>query len=422
MKIETKALIGVFLWCGIMGVSCSDDDEGAAGVYVAPGSYERVIGLNAIGGEGGEVTTRAMDEQGAFTDAYDAPSLFIHSVTDSSKYIELPILDNVEGCESCGDKGFKFHVNNYEDHFTIINPLNNDSVKFEKNEQMYLSSQASEEWVGHVVNASPITGQTVLTRDKNEEIYRSAGNYDLASLLKLNNTILTMERRVGAFRVYFMFTDLQDYDVEFDPYAPEDERTTTYTYESGGIWDDVVNLPYDGWSGKLYVGPFFADRYHLSTDMAAYDGGRTDGYYATNDQEYVPFQRVTYTRQEGTIIQNYRGYGVTTMRVDYLVTPFDRQHGGNITFYAFIKDNTNNPESDSGAKFVSYTWDELSVPAFNSTTVLVIVYDVRQLAEGFPNHAAGSSAGVNANVMKRSMWDAPERLDIQPAKVYCYSE
>ena len=60
-----------------------------------------------------------------------------------------------------------------------------------------------------------------------------------------------MERRVGAFRVYFMFTDLQDYDVEFDPYAPEDERDTTYTYESGGIWNDVVNLPYDGWSGKL---------------------------------------------------------------------------------------------------------------------------------------------------------------------------
>ena len=78
-------------------------------------------------------------------------------------------------------------------------------------------------------------------------------------------------------------------------------------------------------------------------------------------------------------------------------------------FYAFLKDNVNYVESDAGSKYITYSLTQ-TIPAFNTTTNIVVVFDVDQIARAF-----STSAGVNKNTGgKRGYWDGlPERLDME---------
>ena len=402
----------VLLFC-----SCTDEQEQQYTepefVYVTPGEYERSVELNVPYGEP-EAFTRALNEQGAFTAEYDAEHLYIHSVKNSSKYMEIPIV-NIDGCVECGGNGIRFRVCVHDDQsYTVY--AGENSVTFDANEETYFSSQIQESWVGKSVDASPVTGQSVLIRDEKTngtEIYRSEKlandkDYLANDLLKLDRSTLTMERKCGAFRMYFMFTDLNHPDS-----SRFDFNRIEYMTKSSQ-WEELSGTPLDNWVGKVYIGPFFSDSYNLATETAGWNDGHQHGYYATNQQKYVSLSTVSYTRMEGEIEHSYMGYGVSTASADYLVTPFDDQHEGHLTFYAFLKNSNSDLESDSGSKYVEYSWDTESVPPFNKTIVLVVIYDVQQLGVFMEN-------GVNS-VNKRSIWEGPEKLDIQPAKVYCYTE
>lgn len=180
--------------------------------------------------------------------------------------------------------------------------------------------------------------------------------------LGLNGRLL-MKRKCSAFRVYFLFTELDE------PFYST-SRSELYAISSENFEKEVGQSPYT-FSGKLYIGPYFCDTYDLNTGEVGYKDGHQYGYYATNEQKYIPFTEVSYSRQEGTIAQQYDGFGVSTAGADYLVTPYDENSTQNFTFYAFIKNNTENPESDVNSKYITYSWE--GVPAFNTTQVIVII-------------------------------------------------
>ena len=412
---------GILLFAAIgLGISACSDDEGQAGrsyVYVNPGSYEKTVLLGAAAGTAEGAEKRAMDQTGAFTAEYDAKSVFLHSKTDPNKVLELPLVTNDPDCANCDSNSIRFNVEVFDDQSFKVSAPDGTSVMFESEEELYFSSQATERWEGKSVDASPVSGQSVLIRDKenNQEVYRSAKtgegyDYQLNDLLALDRDVLMMNRTCGAFRVYFLFTDLSNDIIPGD--------VMDYYTISEENWRQITGMDPQDWSGKLYIGPFFCDAYDLNREEAVYEGGHKHGYYATNKQKYIPLGSVAYSYTHGRTIVTYEGFGITTAYAEYLITPYDVAHGENFMFYAFLKDNVNNLDSDAGSKYITYSLTQ-TIPAFNTTTNIVVVFDVDQIARAF-----STSAGVNKNTGgKRGYWDGlPERLDIQPAKVFYINE
>lgn len=381
--------------------SCSNDE------IIEPDTnaeYAFTIGLSTDGGNSKSTSTRVIDDVGAFTAEYDADYVYMHSVTDENKYVRLPIEEDCPECD--GGKSFKYWFCKNEDGSYTIRSTDGNEATFNIDEEIYFSSEEDELWKGTSIEASPITGQSVLVRDenKNKEIFRSDGNYTLQDVfdLGLNGTLL-MKRMCSAFRVYFLFTDLD---------APSISTPTSQQYyiDPTNFANEVGQSPFT-FSGKLYIGPYFCDEYNINTGDVNYADGHKNGYYVTNEQKYIPFDYVTYARTEGKVSQTFTGYGVTTSGAEYLITPYDVNKESNFTFYAFIKNNTDNPESDAGSKYVSYSWD--SVPEFNTTQVIVIMYNIRELAKAFNN---------SNKTPTRSIQNAPEKLNIEPVKVICIQE
>lgn len=407
MKKKILYLFSILMVASFSLQSCSDNDE----TIMEPEQgmeYGITVNISADEGEKSSLnSTRFIDNTGGFTSEYDADYVYMHSVTDPNKVVKLPI-EQLEECEDCDGNGFRYYFCEEEDGgYTIRSADRTSSAKFNKDEEIYFSSEEYEVWEGTSVDASPITGQSVLIRnaDKNKEIYRSDGNYTMQDVFNLGlNGRLLMKRKCSAFRVYFLFTDL-DAPLVSTP-------TSEYYYISPEDFEtEVGQSPYT-FSGKLYIGPYFCDTYNMNTGEVGYKDGHQYGYYATNEQKYIPFRDITYNRQEGEVGQTYNGYGVSTAKADYLVTPYDENSTQDFTFYAFIKNNTENPESDVNSKYITYSWE--GVPAFNTTQVIVIMYNVRELAKAF-NAANNSST-------RSGFWDAPEKLDIQPVKVLYINE
>ena len=387
---------GILFFAAIgLGISACSDDEGQAGrsyVYVNP-------------------------QTGAFTAEYDAKSVFLHSKTDPNKVLELPLVTNDPDCANCDSNSIRFNVEVFDDQSFKVSAPDGTSVTFGSEEELYFSSQATERWEGKSVDASPVSGQSVLIRDEenNQEVYRSAKtgegyDYQLNDLLALDRDVLIMNRTCSAFRVYFLFTDLSNDIIPGD--------VMDYYTISEENWRQITGMDPQEWSGKLYIGPFFCDAYDLNREEAVYEGGHEHGYYATNKQEYIPLDSVAYSYTHGRTIVTYEGFGITTAYAEYLITPYDVAHGENFMFYAFLKDNVNDLDSDAGSKYITYSLTQ-TIPAFNTTTNIVVVFDVDQIARAF-----STSAGVNKNTGgKRGYWDGlPERLDIQPAKVFYINE
>ena len=391
--------------------SCSNEDE-----IIEPEvdyEYGITVSIASTGNKNGaeESTTRAIDNTGGFTAMYDAPYVYMHSVEDPSKFVKLPIIE----CDECASKGsgepgkgFQYtFCTNENGSYTIKSIDGSSSATFGGNEAIYFSSEESEVGEGTSVDASPITGQSVLVRDseKNKEIYRSEKNYTMQDVFNLGvNGNLLMKRKCSAFRVYFLFTEL-------DKPLPGPPSSQTYWVDPATFEGTVGQSPYS-FSGKLYIGPYFCDTYNINTGDVGYKDGHANGYYATNNQEYVPFRDIAYSRTEGEVPQNFNGYGVSTAGADYLITPYEENSTADFTFYAFIKNTTDNLESDVNSKYITYHWE--GVPKFNTTQVIVIMYNYKELAKAF-NSQANSS-------LTRGFWKGPEKLDIKPAKVLYFEE
>ena len=296
-----------------------------------------IIGISlaeALAGTAEGAEKRAMDQTGAFTAEYDAKSVFLHSKTDPNKVLELPLVTNDPDCATCDSNSIRFNVEVFDAQSFTVSAPDGTSVTFDAEEELYFSSQATERWEGKSVDASPVSGQSVLIRDEenNQEVYRSAKtgegyDYQLNDLLALDKDVLMMNRTCGAFRVYFLFTDLSN-DI-----IPGDVMDYyTITEEN---WHQITGMNPQEWSGKLYIGPFFCDAYDLNREEAVYEDGHEHGYYAPNKQEYIPLDSVAYSYTHGKTIVTYEGFGITTAYAEYLITPYDVAHGGTSCFMLF---------------------------------------------------------------------------------------
>ena len=417
-NVKTKERIimkKIFLLISSLFIFCAcNNDENDYIINPEPNmEYAITVNIATNSGNNKAQSTRAQDQHtGAFTAEYDADYVYIHSTTNSSKVVKLPI-EKIEECDDCDGNGFRYFACKNEDGSYTIRSYNNDSfATFAADEKVYFSSEEYEIWEGHNDDEnSPLTGQSVLIRDndKNKEIYRSENNYTLQDVFNLGlNGTLTMQRKCSAFRVYFMFTDLKEGFINMS------ENMDAYLCTN---FTSITGKNYNDFSAKVYIGPYFCDTYNINTGETGYKDGHTEGYYVTNEQKYVEFQSFSYPLADGedgkkSVI--YNGYGITNVASGWLITPYHYNSNEilSLDFYAFIKDTTENPDSDSGSKFTKYHWDGL--PAYNTTTTLLIIYDVRQLAAAFNN--------ATENRITRSFWEGPEELNIQPAKVICIQE
>ena len=417
MNVRGLAKIIPFLCIAIL-FSCTSKDEE---IRVAVGSYQRLVIISSNGGNNDESLTKAFNEGFQFTAVYDADYVYIHSFAENEgvadKWVRIPIQNNLPACgEDC--QGFQLDIEVMEDGYLITGDQSSDgsnSMKFASDEIVYLSSTEDETWEGTTSEASPLTDQTVLVRDDDQagdpnyqELYRSASEYSMADLINGTNGVrdeIMMERKCSAFLVCFLFTDLDN------PISMGNSVSYNISPES---WEDQTGAAFENWYGKIYLGKCFGDTYDIENETSGFSNG-SDGYYASYNQEYVPFSLVEYL--PGMVIggqtSNYYGYGVRTTD-KYLVTPYDVDHDGNMTFYAFIKKGDNSdPTSDVGSKYFSYEFT-VPAPAFNTTSMYVVVCDVDELVKGF-----ASTAGVAAVTRSDS---APQEFDIQPVEVICVQE
>lgn len=421
----------IFLLSFVLTTACTETNET---VNVESGEYTRTIFLQTD--ETGSISTKAIDGVGVFTSRYDPEPdnddgevvdppllndyIYIHSTSDNTKWVRYNIRRDLPSCNGCD--GFQFKIRKNEDgSYTLLDGLNENGnpkgeVTFNEGEQIYFSSIANEIWEGTSEEASPISGQSVLIRDanKNKELYRSDKDYDISDLVTGNNGLndeLLMKRKCSAFRIYFMFTELDAPSLTL-PGTGGEGITEVYSI-SPNDFENKTGLQYSQWSGKLYIGPCFSDYYNVNTGETSYKDNNNAGYYVTNEQKYSAFTSVTYSRTEGTVTQTFSGYGVSTANSKYLITPYDTDNSNAFTAYVFIKDNTNNPEDDSGSKYFSYSWND--IPEFNVTQVIVLVYDVDELNKVF-QHASENTS--NMMTTRSNYWEKPQQLDIRPTKVF----
>ena len=409
-KFILAAILSLFIFC-----ACNNNEDEYI-INPEPNmEYAITVNIATNSGKDNAQSTRAQDRNtGAFTAEYDADYVYMHSTTNASKVVKLPI-EPLEECEDCDGNGFRYYAcKNDNGSYTIKSYDKSSYATFGEDEKVYFSSEEYEIWEGHNDDEnSPLTDQSVLIRDneKNKEIYRSENDYTLQDVFNLGlNGTLTMQRKCSAFRVYFMFTDLKT------GFFQMSETMGAYFCNN---FTSITGKDYTDFSAKIYIGTYFCDTYNINTGEAGYNNGHTAGYYALNEQKYVEFQSFSYPLADGedgrkSII--YNGYGITNVADNnsWLITPYyyNDDEVLSLDFYTFIKNNTNDPESDSGSKFTRYHWDGL--PSYNTTTTLLIIYDVRQLAAAFNN--------TTDNTRTRSFWNGPEELDIQPAKVICIQE
>ena len=404
----------VSLLLPILFISCSDNEKGMEEIPNVPGEYDHIVVLQSDAGSN-NMTKAIINNQ--FTNEYDADYIYVHSYNESGtdQWVRIPVTSDIPGCYGVC-KGFHLCVTITEDgKYQIKGEDENGNEKIitfdNVDDQVYFSSYQSEVWEGKEVDASPISESTVLVRDDNGktgqggahgEIYRSRTEYTISDLLTGTGGLsdaIWMDRKCSAFRIRFMFTD------------------SDYSIRTESEWTEATGTQVSDWTGKIYFGACFGDTYNIETGESTFatnKDGEEKGFYASWNQEYITFEDVSYTvgsGLEGEDDEIYYGYGVSTVATS-LVTPYDSEKIGEpMEFYAFVKYQNSDKETDNGAKYWGYKLN-FTVPAYNTTNLITIVCNVSDLNAFLVN------AGSN---MTRATIE-PQMIDIQPVKVICVQE
>lgn len=388
-KLQICCLLNMFFLMS----ACTDNGANRE-IEVPEGTYRRAVCLQSD--EGTISDTKGMIN-GIFTNVYDAPYIYLHSYDEEGedKWVRYDFTE-----ETTCDKGFHLNVTVEGDKYIVVGQDEHGgekSIEFSKGDQVYFSSIQDETWKGTTSTASPINNQTVLIRDEqgpNKELYRS-DNYNIEDLVTGQNGVadeIVMHRKCSAFVVYFLFTDF-----DFPFYGNiTDVRA----------WEGVTGTSVDDWKGKMYLGSCFGDTYDVEFGNSTFSNG-DNGYYASWGQKYTTFTEVTFNTQSipgQTESASYSGVGIQTSN-DFLITPYEINHNGEMEFYAFIKyQTTSADDSDEGAKYFQYTI-KTTVPKFNTTNYYVIVCDIDDLAVfTSPSSDTRSITG-------------PQKIDLQPIEV-----
>lgn len=398
-----KKILLLILSVVLLGACSSEDNSNIGSGQTGNGkTYSADLLLATPKGDKPDINTRGLDPvNGYFTDVYPYEYIYLHSADSKAKEeghqcIKIPLKD-VVFCDGCQGIHLEMSINEEENTYTIGNGT--DFITLNNDEKVYFSTIDDTYWKADVQGASPVTGSDVFyqTDGVNEELLRSAYDYskdDLISLLSEQEPDIPMSRHCTAFRVYFMFTDI------------ESELTGTM---STSDWNDMLAKEYDGGQFyiKLYLGPNFAEEYNVYTDDVT-DPEKL-GFYVTNQQKYLPFASSFYVTSPGTAtsiedIIYFTGFGYQTDAGNYLIAPLNTTlPAEDFSVYAFIKfapkGTTIDDEfltSDEGAK-----WFKLQIPSMtletNRVHYVILAVDTGNLSVFKPteNATAAKTRAIN---------------------------
>ena len=386
MKYVLMAFASMFM------VACSDENE-VVPSSVEDGAYKIVINLSSLAGDAQASRSSDIPASG-FGDTYNNSSVFIHAVENGNGSeigsIEIPV----------SGSSVEFTVTTDNNNVTISSS-SDSSLKMGKNDKIYFSSIAAENW--EATRASwqgftPISKSAAFTNGEStkSELYRSpAGNgesYTIDQLIGLDGGTLTMYRKCSAYSLAVMFSDLQDG-------GSTSGNMTTYTFDKED-WEREFTGNVAYMYGKGYVGGFFPEVYNVYSGACSWKQNSDEvttpeaGYYVTNNQMYTQLGEMNEAQVVDGQIHNYIGCGFKS--VDYIRTPVVESGGGTMSVYVLFKPSAeevtdltgdfNKEEEDDGknVRMVEVTLDGMT-PTMNIVSAITLVFDYHRLKDVFNN-------------------------------------
>ncbi len=410
MKKIIKNILFLTLLVGF--VSCSDNNDDVTGeTIVTPGVYIADLSLQTERGENNEILSRGVDQSaGVFTDEYPLDYIYIHSADASDKdhkSLKIPLKKEEAEDGDVKQKAVHLELEVLENGDYIVGYGDEANViKFFKNEKVYFSTLETPYWEAKVEGATPVTGSDVFVEDakNNIELLRSADPYDRAGLeALLKKPSIELTRCTTGFKVYFMFTDVNEKITETG------DRQYVISKDS---WKQEVGYAPENFYVKLYFGPNFAHKYDIQKDEPVQIPGKRNGYYVTNHQIYKPFDVSKYI-VGGDDAVTYMGYGYQSDHI--LLSPLDENiPATEFSIYAFIKFSGEAVDNDflvkdNGSKYFR-TQIEGMTTELNRIHYVVLVYSYKDLKKAFLEDNSQS-------IKTRSPWSGPEKMELTPAKV-----
>lgn len=390
-------IMGMLAIC--MGMMSCQDDEDTNISTIKPGTYSADIIVNSESGSTNY--SRGIDvKNGIFTSTYEQNYIYLHHVNadgngESGEALYIPMRTD------CGEgKCFKIQVTKNDDStYTISTEDNTEdktgtpkSMTINANEKIYFSTMKDQIWEPETssTNQSPIGDITILQQPTNvediksreilkSELYTGEG---LLELMTGDTQYIDLTRHVTGFKIHILFTN-----------ANVAENENHIIDEDG--WHDALgeNVNHGDFNIKIYFGPNFAQWYDILNDNS-----QGFGYYASNNQKYVPFEKVD---QRITNI-TYTGYGYNTTNT--LLSPL--YIGANEAFRIYMC-----IQYKEGKQF--YTEISPKNLTLNTNTIhhIILAFDVHNLIPIVPEEGETYST--------RSSSSTFQKIDIKPIKVIC---
>lgn len=110
--------------------------------------------------------TRGLDSEG-FTNEYPYEYIYVHSTTDNSKTLEVP-LKEVEYCDGCKGIHLEMEITDNGTGYTLRTETG-DEIVLDENEEVYFSSYGSNIWEATPLEgvSTPVSHNDVFIKDDN---------------------------------------------------------------------------------------------------------------------------------------------------------------------------------------------------------------------------------------------------------------
>lgn len=417
MKIQNNIIIILAVFICTSLFSCSNEENYFDETPTGPSQviYSDIV-LESESGQKENSITRGLGEQG-FTDEYTFDYIYIHSTTDNSKSLKVPLKD-VEFCGDCRGIHLEMTVTDNGNGYTLRTENGEDEIVLNENEEVYFSSYPSNIWEASPLEGTltPVSHSDVFAKDENVniELLKTENTYGKSELIELLQTPtpqIRLKRHCIGFSVNLMFTNV---DESGGPNQGE-------YYVTDRTWGNYLpGTTPDDFYIKLYIGPNFCHSYDIyNNEVPNEDNG---GYYVIQNNQYVPFTRVRYAVTplgggSGEDEVSYQGFGYATALEDILLAPLNTSMDlGNFAIYVFVKymPNGGDVNTDEGS-----AWLEISLEGDMNTTLnrihnFVICLDINELQEVM--------ALSGANALTRGYWNNPMQITLKHPAVIKHFE
>ncbi len=393
-------IMGMLAIC--MGMMSCQDDEDTNISTIKPGTYSADIIVNSESGSTNY--SRGIDvENGIFTSTYEQNYIYLHHVkADGNEEYEALYIPMRTDCGE--DKCFNIQVIvNDNNTYTIKGA--SQSITLNEDEKIYFSTMKDKIWKSETssTNQSPIGDITILKQPEKEEeeeeikeiksreilrseLYTGEG---LLGLMTGDTQYIDLTRHVTGFKIHILFTNAN---------VAENED---HIINIKG-WHDALgeNVNPTDFNIKIYFGPNFAQWYNI---LKNYSQGF--GYYASNNQEYVPFEKVDQTITNIT----YTGYGYNTTYT--LLSPLYKTSLTEEEYEEFQFRIYMCIQYKDGQEFYTKIYPKNLTLNTNTIHHMILAFDVHDLIPIVTEKGGTYST--------RSSSSTFQKIDIKPIKVIC---